>query len=83
MGILKKCTNYAEENAYYARMPRQKSLQLEMVSGLFGCYFTRFSGLTVFSSVLTAPQFLRFPQGGLAAILRFHTKSEGLGKPGE
>ena len=36
------------------------------------------SSLTV-SSVSTAPQLLRFPQGGLAMILHFPTKSEALG----
>ena len=61
------------------RQPRQKSLPLETLSGSFRYFFTRFSGLTVFSTVSTAPQLLRFPQGGLAAILRFHAKSEGLG----
>ena len=77
--ILKKCTNYAEESAHYACMPRQKKglLPLETVSGSFGCSFTHFSGFTVFSS---APRLLRFPQGGLAMILRFHSRSEGLGK---
>ena len=35
--------------------------------------------LTVFSSLSTAPRLLRFQQGGLAAILRFRKKSEGLG----
>jgi len=61
----------------------KKSLPLETVSGSFGCSFTRFSGLTVFSSVSTAPQLLRFPQGGLAATLCFRSKSEGLGKPAQ
>jgi len=42
-----------------------------------GRSFTRFSDLTVFSS---APQLLRFPQGGLAASLHFRAKSESLGK---
>ena len=55
-----------------------KSLPLETMSGSFGWSFTRFSGLTDFSSVSTAPRLLRFPQGGLAAILRFRAKSEGL-----
>ena len=81
--ILKKCTNYPEEIAHYACMPRQKSLPLETVSGSFGCSFTLFSGLTVLSSVLTAPRLLRFPQGGLTVILRFRAKSEGLGKPAQ
>ena len=31
----------------------------------------------------TTPQLLRFPQGELAAILRFRAKSEGLGKPAQ
>ena len=76
--ILKKCTDYAEESAHYACMSRQKSLlPLETVRGSFGCSFTCFSGFTVFSS---APRLLRFPQGGLAMILRFHSWSEGLGK---
>ena len=42
----------------------KKSLPLEIVSGSFGCYFTRFSGLTVFSSVSTAPRFLRSRKEG-------------------
>ena len=66
-----KTTNYAEESAHYARMPRQKRLPLETVSDSFWCSFTRFLGLTVFSSVSTALWLLRFPPGGLAAILRF------------
>ena len=75
---LKKYTNYAEESAHYACMPQQKSLlPLEAVSGSFRCSFTRFSGFTVFSSV---PRLLRFPEGGLAMILRFHSRSEGLRK---
>ena len=46
--ILKKCTNYAEESAHYACMPRQKSLlPLETVSGSFGCSFTHFSGFSL------------------------------------
>ena len=52
-------------------------LPLETVSGSFRCSFTCFSGFTVFSS---APQLLRFPQGGLAMILHFRSRSEGLGK---
>ena len=34
---------------------------------------------TVFSSVSTVPRLLHFTQGGLAVILRFRAKSEGLG----
>ena len=45
--------------------------------------FIRFSGLTAFSLVLAAPRLLCFLQGELAAILRFRTKSEGLGKPAQ
>jgi len=41
------------------------------------------SGLTVFSSVSTAPRLLRFLQGGLVTVLCLHVKSEGLGKPAE
>ena len=74
---------YQLESSQYARMPRQKNSPLETMSGSFGCCFTRYSGLTVFSSVLTDLRLLRFPQGGLAAMLPFHTKSEGQGKPAQ
>ena len=37
-----------------------------------------FMGLTVFSSVSTAPWLPRFPQRGLATILRFRAKSDSL-----
>ena len=57
----------------------QKSLPLEIVSSLFGWYFTRFLGLIAVSSVSTATQLLCFLQGGLATILYFCVKSEGLG----
>ena len=46
---LSKCTDYAEESAHYARMLRQKSLLLEMVSGSFG---TDYSGN--YASILDA-----------------------------
>ena len=55
-------------------MLRQKSLPLETVSGSFGCSFTRFSCLTVVSSVSTAPRLLRFPQEALATNLHFSHK---------
>ena len=38
-------------------------------------------GFDSLQSVSTAPQLLRFPQGGIAMILCFRAKSEGLGTP--
>ena len=58
-----------------------KKLPLETVSRSFGCSFTRFSGLTVLSSVSTTQELLRFPQGEgwprSYAFARSH--AEGLG----
>ena len=48
-------------------------------SAHYACIFFPQQNATVFSSVSTVPQLLHFTQGGLAMILRFHAKSEGLG----